>query len=93
LQVLTQPRDSAPLEEDAFAIDDAHHTPAIDDTVSDVQQQMLLRPPAAETNVQATNTKQLLKPARAARPKKSTSAATQQNDLRRYFPVVKGIAA
>jgi hypothetical protein len=110
LQVLTQPRDSAPLDDDIFT----HEEPPTIDYPSSpsstaIQQHLpveTMQPfklpveavqpytsPEKLVEGRSVASKQQQKLPHAARRKKGAAAAAQKNDLRKYYPVVKGDAA
>jgi hypothetical protein len=97
LQVLTQPRDSAPLDDDIFTHEEPptmHHPSSPSSTT--IQQHLPVEPvqpftsPEKLVEGRSVASKQQQKLPRAARPKKGAAAAAQKNDLRKYYPVVKG---
>ena len=110
LQVLTQPRDSAPLEDDAFSNEEPFTTQHLSSPSSPtftaqhlsspsspaVQQQPHVEPVQTFTSpvkhVEGSSGLPKKLP-RATRPIKGAAAAAQKNDLRKYYPVVKGDAA
>lgn len=108
LQVLTQPRDSAPLDDDIFTHEEGLHHPSSPSSTA-IQQHLPVEPvqsfnlpvetvqpftsPEKLVEGRSVASKQQQKLPRAARPKKGAAVAAQKNDLRKYYPVVKGDAA
>ena len=98
LQVLTQPRDLAPLEEEwprtdepcPLPVTEEPHAPLLAAPHNQEQLQQQLR--AAENHIERKNVaqKQPQKSARPSRSSKGAAAVNPKEDLRNYFPVTKG---
>jgi hypothetical protein len=96
LQVLTQPRDSASLEDEPFFHEEALPLAVTEQRITPASaikhQAELLEPPLSSADMEgkyAAAKQQKL--ARAPRQKKTCAVAAQKNDLRKYFAVVKGV--
>lgn len=94
-QVLTQPRDSASLEDEPFFHEEALPLAVTEQRITPASaikhQAELLEPPLSSADMEgkyAAAKQQKL--ARAPRQKKTCAVAAQKNDLRKYFAVVKG---